>query len=236
MSAMPTPPPGIARCCLALAIAMSAGCATTEGDLKRLRLEVKELRGRRSALQRSLGPLKRHEKRLKAGRGLGTVAMVGKQGLLALAKASLPHKFAGKTAHPKLQGSFTLSRPYDVRIQADDTVALRMVLVGRNVGISMAGYDSHKKKIKAALAAGAIVDVTARLTVDRARNKLYVYLRCTDVHFKKHNDSTYTDAVRKGLNAKVFRSHAGVALPTSPKGGKAYLFTTPHHVVIGREG
>lgn len=223
---------------LALVIgAFTAACATTVGDLDRLKTEVGQLRARRKAAQRSLNPLKSHHKRLKAGGGgIGTRVLLGKDGILSLAKASLPHRFTGKEAHPKLRGSFTLAKPYDVRIQNNGKVALRMVLTGKNVGIVINGYASHKKKIKAALAAGAILDITAQLTLDRKRNKLFLTLRCTSVHLKKYNDSTYTDAIRKGLNARVFAARKGIALPASMKGKKPFLFSTGNHLVLGREG
>ncbi len=218
-------------------VGMLVGCATTVGDLKRLKVEVKELRGRRKAAQRSMGPMKRHHKALSSGSGgLGTVMMIGKSGLLDLAKASLPSSFKGKATHPKLRGSFKLHKPYDVRIQSGGKVALRMVLTGKDVGFAISGYANHIKKVKAALASGAVLDVTAHLSIDRKRNKLFVYLRCDSVHLKKYNDSTYRDAIRKGLNSRVFAARKGIALPANLRGAKPFLFTTANHVIIGKGG
>ena len=214
---------------------VGGGCATTEGDLKRLKKEVRGLTVRRKASQRALQRLERYEGRLKAGSGgLGDVILVGKEALAGLAKASMPVTFKGKDLHPKLRGNFKLSRPYDLRIKKGGQVALRMVLTGTKVRVAIDGYASHKKKIKAALGAGVILDVTAHLTVNKKTNSLFIYLRCDAAHLKKHDESIYRDNIRKAMNSKVFRNRGGVRLPARMKGRNPDVFTTPNHVVIGQ--
>lgn len=213
-----------------------SGCATTESDLKRLRLSVAEQRNALRAAESAAAAAEAQAAGV-GERQSGRRLFIGRTAMVEVIEAQMPHRFSGSSLNKKrLKGAFRFFNTKGFAFHAGNRATWTWDFAASDVKVNLSGVPMAGKKDAAkareALEGGGTVSMEATLWVDWKKNVLRINARCVGAKLRRHDSETYRRYLCDGANQRLFRRQQAVKLPKALHGKRVEATTTPHHLIL----